>query len=1298
MGIGFFFNVINNILLIGIGCYSMLWFLSLWSFIERKFIHFTEKRWQEVLLSFWIGLCTFLLLIQVLLQCNLLYGWVSVLLFIGLGILIRKEKSQLREDEKILEEEIISFKTNNDSIILSIILCIILMYLFLGFQNSFIPYSTAWDANHEYMYWPKVRAEYGWIFWWDWFKPDFPELWHCFITFFFSVFGWSWLPRDGLLFMSKSTIAVSMNFRSAILTLIFSFGIVSTVISFIKNNQKSDSNEELSSNTTKQNSWVCVSCKKTNTGKFCTRCWWKPDEKKTDPWMVWTIMGRCINLLWLTSWMGAFLVIVDNKSDLWIMAISTLALLSWMIFIQNLHKRQEKSQLIKYVILAGFLFACACLAKVTAFVDIVLFFIFLIGLEISSFTALGVWFIVAWVLRYLNILTSSIIISETLAKVFIVIGIIFTIAWFISAFQQKRKLKNIFFYGLILLGSFVIPFILFKYPSILYEQSLKHDFSLTSGFKSLLAANNTSDWYFYSSSLSSEKKDVKTCVQEGNIYSEEELQENLQEQKKTSGNDEDFGRYIWYWRKEFYSSRIYRFSCDEILERYWAEAWSLCMNADNVEQFDITTLKHTYKRFQNKDSKAAILLKDAIDVFDALDAFDSKSFNIIILNNSYNHFQNKDSKVALLLKDAIDAMNELDAVDALNPKNFNIETLKNDYNTFQNKDSKEALLLKDAIDAIDALDAVKPKYSSTSVKVDPSDFEDYIDSLRPFYEYVDINIIYPLVKLFFLNDGCYSFNQEAKQLCEISDAIEKFDIKTLKNTYNNFENKDSQWAILLKSAIDAFDSKYSSNSVRVNPLEFRDFIVSLRQFYQAYCIKSSENYLAIPYRLLVPVNITMNRSLQNLSSYYTDIGFIWIMCYILILVAFVYALVRKEKKLLVISLTTLIAWGIWWIVWSAILWYGTVLISWTMITISTWFYCFVTRNKNEIQQKNPIYLIFFFFLGLFIGIQFFLNLIRITSQGAFQDFSLYKGNVGEINYYNEKWELETRKKIWYNEEDIFNLQFSQYNSLLHYLQNRKDEDWVLIAGTYIQYFLKNQKNVVFDYMLADLWKELSDWDPCKSYRRLKNKNIKYFLIDPNIWSVWMGEWNESVFQRFFAKVNALDGSIEVDGILTELVRLYKRWYLKLFGTNNLGVYYSFTLTDEELKTFLGNLSDEDLILKRAKYMGIRYFSEVWDLYNEIFNIFVNRIINLEAVPDFMVLYSVEWDAQKIKSALINILGGNGNQVNLQQFNQWERSLIQNYLAIYTWLHNNSERHYEYIQRLLGTSLTSSSQVIGLELL
>jgi hypothetical protein len=39
------------------------------------------------------------------------------------------------------------------------------MYFYYGFQNSFIPYSTARDANHEYMYIPKVIAENAGILW-----------------------------------------------------------------------------------------------------------------------------------------------------------------------------------------------------------------------------------------------------------------------------------------------------------------------------------------------------------------------------------------------------------------------------------------------------------------------------------------------------------------------------------------------------------------------------------------------------------------------------------------------------------------------------------------------------------------------------------------------------------------------------------------------------------------------------------------------------------------------------------------------------------------------------------------------------------------------------------------------------------------------------------------------------------------------------------------------------------------------------------------------------------------------------
>jgi hypothetical protein len=40
-----------------------------------------------------------------------------------------------------------------------VLIGISIVYYLYGFQLSFIPYSTAWDANHAYMYVPKVLAE-----------------------------------------------------------------------------------------------------------------------------------------------------------------------------------------------------------------------------------------------------------------------------------------------------------------------------------------------------------------------------------------------------------------------------------------------------------------------------------------------------------------------------------------------------------------------------------------------------------------------------------------------------------------------------------------------------------------------------------------------------------------------------------------------------------------------------------------------------------------------------------------------------------------------------------------------------------------------------------------------------------------------------------------------------------------------------------------------------------------------------------------------------------------------------------
>lgn len=52
-----------------------------------------------------------------------------------------------------------NLKANRRKRIGIILLAISIIYYLYGFQLAYIPYSTAWDANHEYMYIPRVLAQ-----------------------------------------------------------------------------------------------------------------------------------------------------------------------------------------------------------------------------------------------------------------------------------------------------------------------------------------------------------------------------------------------------------------------------------------------------------------------------------------------------------------------------------------------------------------------------------------------------------------------------------------------------------------------------------------------------------------------------------------------------------------------------------------------------------------------------------------------------------------------------------------------------------------------------------------------------------------------------------------------------------------------------------------------------------------------------------------------------------------------------------------------------------------------------------
>lgn len=90
--------------------------------------------------------------------------------------------------------------------------------------------------------------------------------------------------------------------------------------------------------------------------------------------------GWAMLLLWLSSGMGAFLVFVDNKTDLGIMTMTILAILSGFIFmryVRDHHADQSHKEPIKYVVLSGFLFCLAIMAKPTSFIDVAVFGILL---------------------------------------------------------------------------------------------------------------------------------------------------------------------------------------------------------------------------------------------------------------------------------------------------------------------------------------------------------------------------------------------------------------------------------------------------------------------------------------------------------------------------------------------------------------------------------------------------------------------------------------------------------------------------------------------------------------------------------------------------------------------------------------------------------------------------------------------------------------------------------------------------------------------------------------------------------
>jgi len=435
-----------------------------------------------------------------------------------------------------------------------------------------------------------------------------------------------------------------------------------------------------------------------------------------------------------------------------------------------------------------------------------------------------------------------------------------------------------------------------------------------------------------------------------------------------------------------------------------------------------------------------------------------------------------------------------------------------------------------------------------------------------------------------------------------------------------------------------------------------------------------ENYtiISIPYNYLIPFNVIFNWSLQNESSYYTDIGVVWLLLFIISIFAFFYSFIVKDKLLWAFSFATLIGWIIWYGIASWIVWYNIWWIIWLIITTIL----FVNRLKDKL---------FLAYILIFISIVWiFLNLFRIITQWWWEVQLWYRSSIWKLNdYVLTSWSLnsETKIKIPYTADNIFSLQFNFYKKAINYFNKRKyDEAWI-IWWTYMKYFVKNQNKIIDDQFLIYLYKLFSDDNVDKAYQRLKDQKITWIVIDPNIASVVMWEWNKSLWYRYYWYTDEKN-NVTTKWVLPMFVDLAQSWNIQYVYSNNLWIKYSLTISDDNIKKAIWTwISEKDILQLRYKLTSIKFLSRMTSMedYQTSINIFYQLLLYRAINEPFQFIEDiadVNWlNIESWKKIIENIN-------NFNSFTNDEKTAILIFNSIRMQLNQNSWNTQQILRQLI----------------
>ncbi len=1086
--------LVNSSFLYGLGIFLFVGLTALWDSLKSTFLKLKTETIFDVLLSLWFWLSIFLLINYILISFHIFYPLVTRWIVLFILFVIYSAREHLNNIGSIITQtvSISSLTTTQKGIILSLFLFTCL-YLYLWFYLSDIAYSTAWDANHAYMFYPKMRALNWWYYWNEiWMATGF-QLRYAFIAFWFSLFA----PFGWFFGISTDTIAISTNFWSGLFVLIFWLWIVSELI------------------------------------------WLLSDEwTKSWNWFFSFSIGRLLILLWLTSGMWAFLVFVDNKTDLGVMALIMIAIYSWLVALRsiqktkNLSKRQptlqnknkniaEESMIWKrwltrhqflLLSLSWFFYAVAWMAKPTALFDVVNFALFSWWIRIGPLGAIWVLLLILWWLSLIKFRWIETYISPAIWKILAIVWWVWLVVDLWKTFLQntKRYLR----YLLIRWWTFLFVYLLFKTPFHLARE-IKFEYNSTPS----------------------------------------QLIEKIL-----------FSHHTW-WLQASHTIPLYA--------QLWTTGWEVC------------TLQSQW-------------LSDPTQLYDTL-------------------------------KEA-------------------------PWNTYNEDVGRYVWFGR--------------KWNSNDIK----------KGIQPF--------ISPRRWSFF-KDGCYSmsiFSRDsvAKKLCEQESSRRAFDVTTLLSLQGKMKIDDPLYSVFEELITAAWNNTDSSALTT----KFRSSLNDIQAQMQWNSLKVAtvewEKYIYIPYRYLNIFNISFNWSLQNLSSYYTDIGMIWLLLIFFSFFWLFYWVIVRNKVLTAIEVVTIFGWLLRFYIWWGILWYAIGVIIWTIMSFVSFVYVLLDDSSKENIVLSHIFVFMFVCIWL---LQLGLNFVRISSQWWSGPFMRYKSNMWIVNEYDNQLQQVQRPKRDFNSQDVFNLQFPHYNDFISKMNQSTPEQGALIAWTYARYFVEDQTNIKYDQFLTWMREMTSDGDVCNSYLRMKDQNKKYIVIDPNIGTVVQWAWNQSLFDRFFARVDGSSWEILEDWVMTMLARMVESWYLKYSSSNNIWSKYAYILPNSSF----GNLWENDRIVQRSRLSIPRFW---WDsVLSNILQIAEQRINDGSYIEDLADMTWKDIDVAKVRK-IISVWELNPTEI--AALTQDERYVLVNYLNLRRMKQSDPSGFTTSLTKMLSQNIKSWSQIIVLD--